>query len=120
MATELKQEILRYSKLNGYPIDDFNRIECSCGAVDFHLYSDDEEGGAYLICPYCQLEHDVEKSRDYILEAERNICLCENEELQVAVARAYYPDSSDPSWIYLGGHCTKCGLSGVYVDWKQS
>lgn len=116
----LNKEVERYSKLNGYPISNYEDISCTCGGDEFHLYSDDDEGGAFVICVACKAEHDIESSRDYIEESQNNICNCDNDRLNIGVGKAYYPESNDPRWVYVGAHCGKCGLDGVYVDWKQN
>ena len=116
----LKKEIERYSKLNGYPISSYQDVVCSCGGKEFNLYSDDDEGGAYAVCIRCNKEHDLANSRRYIEDPQHNICTCDNENLEIAVGKAYYEESSDPRWVYVGAHCNKCGLDGVYVDWKES
>lgn len=116
----LKKEIERYSKLNGYQMSSYADVVCSCGGREFHLYSDDDEGGAFVICTSCKVEQDIESSREYIEESLNNICNCDNRSLKIGVGKAYYPESSDPRWVYVGAHCSKCGLKGVYVDWKQN
>ena len=116
----LKKEIERYSKLNGYYISSYEEINCSCGSNEFHLYSDDGEGGAYVICSTCKTELDIESSREYMEDPQSNICRCDNEDLNVGVGKAHYSESNDPRWVYVGAHCNKCGLDGVYVDWKQN
>ena len=116
----LKKEIERYSKLNGYLISTYQEIKCSCGENEFHLYSDDDEGGAYLTCPNCKKEIDIHESRKYIKEYVNNICNCDNKKLNIGIGVAYYSGSNDPKWIYVGAHCNQCGLNGVYVDWKEN
>jgi len=117
---KLEEEIKRYSELNGYPISEYSDIVCSCGCTEFHLFSDDEEGGAFAVCQKCGEEKDIEQSKKYIEESVNNICNCDNEILNIGVGKAYYEGSSEPRWIYVGCHCNKCGLDGVYVDWKQN
>ena len=114
----LNKEIERYSQLNGYAIENYHDITCSCGRNEFELYSDDTEGGAFVVCTTCGAEHDIENSRQYIEEITHNISTCDNDSLNAGYGISYYPKSSDPRWIYVGAHCRKCGLSGVYVDWK--
>ena len=116
----LKKEIERYSRLNGYPIASYDDVDCTCGNKEFLLYSDDDEGGAFVICSSCKLEKDIENSREYIEEPLNNICSCDNDSLSIGVGRAYYPESNDLRWVYVGAHCGKYGLGGVYVDWKQN
>jgi len=117
---KLEQEILRYSTKNGYAITSYTDINCSCGSSEFHLYSDDNEGGAFVVCSKCRAEQDIENSRGYIKEALNNICNCDNDKLKIGVGKAYYPDSNDNRWVYIGAECGKCGLLGVYVDWKEN
>lgn len=116
---KLEQEVLRYSRKNGFPISEFQELTCLCGSLKFHLYSDDEEGGAYVICSQCHTDQDIENSRQYIEEACNNICNCENDHLKVGVGKAFYKDSNELCWVYVGAHCDKCGLAGVYSDWKE-
>ncbi len=116
----LEKEIERYSKLNGYPISSYKNINCSCGGKEFYLYSDDDNGGAFLICTASKAEHDIENSRAYIEVPQNNICNCDNDNLNIGVGKACYSGSSDPRWIYIGAHCGKCGLDGVYVGWKEN
>ena len=118
MTNELQKEMLRYSELNGYPISEFSEAACNCGNRDFHLFSDDEEGGAFLVCPDCGKEHDLEASKNYIAQAQQNICSCEHEKLSIGIGKAFYESSTDIRWVYIGARCPKCALSGVYVDWK--
>ena len=116
----LKVEIERYSKLNGYKATDYSEVVCPCGTKELKLFSDDDEGGAYVLCPQCNQEIDLEESRHYIEVETSNICNCDNEILTVGIGKAYHQDSHDPRWVYIGCHCKQCGLSGVYVDWKQN
>lgn len=116
---KLEKEILRYSKNNGYPISEYNAITCSCGAKELYLCSDDEEGGAYVVCPKCNLEQNIENSCQHIEQAYNNICTCDNEKLMVGVGKAYYADSHDTRWVYVGAQCNRCDLVGVYADWSE-
>jgi hypothetical protein len=116
----LEREIKRYSGLNGYPITQFKHLSCSCGGSEFYLFSDDNEGGAFAICTACSLEQDIENSKRYIEEKQQNICNCDNEKLNIGIGKAYFEGSKDLRWIYVGAECNDCGLSGVYVDWKES
>ena len=116
----LKKEIERYSNLNGYPATSYEDLVCGCSNKEFHLYSDDDEGGAYAICTSCSSEKDIESSREYIEDAQNNICNCDNDHLNIGIGKAFYPESNEPRWVYVGAHCSKCSLDGVYVDWKQN
>jgi hypothetical protein len=117
---KLECEIKRYSENNGYPISTYEAISCSCGEKQFHLYSDDEEGGAYVVCASCGIDWEIESSRKYIEQPLNNICNCDNDRLNIGIGKAYYAASNEPRWIYIGAHCKRCGLSGAYVDWKES
>ena len=117
---KLENEIKRYSTLNGYPISNFDQLVCSCGESKFKLFSDDEEGGACGVCIACGTEYDVENSVSYIESRQQNICNCDNEILELGVGRALYREGPDVCWVYVGAECKKCGLAGVYVDWKEA
>ena len=115
---DLEKEVKRYSEVNGYSISAYESVKCKCGNHQFHLYSDDTEGGAYIICSACNSEKDIENSKKYIEEHTNNICNCNNSNLVIGVGKAFYEDSEDPRWVYVGAKCNKCSLVGVYVDWK--
>lgn len=115
----LEKEILRYSKLNGYAISDFEKLSCSCGSEKFRLYSDDVEGGAFAICTQCNHEIDIETSKRVIEDKQQNICTCDNEFLRIGIGKAFYNDTKKIRWIYIGAACNDCGLLGVYVDWNE-
>ena len=115
----VEAEINRYSKLNGSPISDYRDILCVCGGEKFNLYSDDDEGGAYLKCENCNVEHDLMNSKKYIESEFQNTCSCGNEELGIGVGITTHQNSDDPLWVYIGASCEVCGLVGVYVDWKE-
>ena len=36
----------------------------------------------------------------------------------LAVGFAFYQDSEDVRWLYIGLRCVACGELGVYGDWK--
>ncbi len=117
---DIKDSINKYSNKNGYPISEYKDVKCPCGNITFQLYSDDDEGGAYVVCSSCGKENDIENSRKYIEYEQQNICNCDNENLNIGVGKAFYPNSTDPRWVYVGASCSKCNLAGVYVDWKEN
>lgn len=117
---ELEKEILRYSDLNGYPIDVYEAVLCSCGCGEFRLYSDDDEGGAFGICTKCGGEIDIENSKSYMEDPIQNVCSCDNDHLALGVGKSFYPDSHDARRVYVGAQCGRCNLVGVYVDWKET
>lgn len=114
-----RSSIDRYSKANDSQITTFEELKCECGQDAFELYSDDTEGGAYIVCSACKKEYDIENSKQYIEEVERNVCHCGNEHLKIGLGKSYYPQSTDIKWLYVGGSCDDCDLSGVYVDWLE-
>lgn len=116
----LEKEILRYSRLNGYPIDEYAQVVCSCGCRELQLFSDDDEGGAFGVCTKCGSEIDIENSKRYMEETFQNLCQCDNDRMELGVGKSVYPDTQDARWIYVGAQCGKCNLVGVYVDWKES
>ena len=116
---KLKAEIVRYSKSNGYEASEFHSIACECGHTEFRVFSDDNEGGCCAVCADCNRRVSVCDSADYIEDVVQNICRCGHEELKLMTGAALYPDSTDISWVYVGASCPKCGLAGVYVDWKE-
>lgn len=120
VTMELEKEIQRYSKLNGHPIDVYEPVACSCGCSELNLYSDDDEGGAVGVCIKCSAEIDIGSSKSYMENPVQNLCQCDNDRLELGVGRSFYPDSRDARWVYVGAHCGKCNLVGVYVDWKET
>ncbi len=115
----LEDAINKYAKANKYPATRYDAVACSCGSDNFKMFSDDEEGGVYLVCAECGEEHDIENSRGYIEKACQNVCNCDQESLQVGVGKSFYEGTDDPRWIYVGAKCPGCGLAGVYVDWNE-
>lgn len=115
----LSDEILRYSSALGYIATVTEAIECRCGCESVNLFSDDESGGAYVLCPLCGCFTDILNSGRYIESASQNVCLCEHELLRVSVARAFYEGTDDPRWTYVAAQCSSCGMAGVYTDWAE-
>lgn len=115
----IESSIKDYSKSNGSVITHFNSINCECGSDEFLLFSDDTEGGAYIVCSNCKKESDIENSKRYIESEDHNICNCDNENLNIGIGKSFYPESNDVKCVYVGASCNKCNLSGVYVDWVE-
>ncbi len=116
---KLEDEIVRYSKLNGYEATLFHSIVCKCGGDEFKLFSDDNEGGCCAECIRCGDRISVCDSADYMEDIVQNTCSCEHEALKLMTGAALYEDSTDIRWIYVGASCPKCSLVGVYVDWNE-
>jgi hypothetical protein len=116
---ELEAEIVRYSKVNGYAATQFSLIVCECGGSEFKLFSDDNEGGCGAECTKCGDGISVCDSADYMEDIVQNTCNCGHEALRLMTGSAFYQDSTDVRWIYVGASCPKCNLVGVYVDWNE-
>ena len=56
---DIRDELLRYSKSNGYPVDHFADAACKCSGVLFRLALDDAEGAAIRTCVACGAEHPI-------------------------------------------------------------
>lgn len=113
------KEITDYGKSNAYIPTAFNLLSCSCGHQLFKMFSDDEEGGCGILCAKCDEGISVEGSADYMEDVAQNTCTCGSEELYVMVGKSFYRDATDVRWVYVGGMCPVCDLSGVYVDWAE-
>jgi hypothetical protein len=118
---DIREELLRYSHLNGYPADHFTDVACPCSGQVFRLALDDTEGAAVRTCSACNSEHPIGDSDEYLAEAtlETCTCPCGGEEFEIAAGISLYEGSSDVKWLYIGCRCPKCGLTAVYGDWKN-
>jgi hypothetical protein len=118
---DLPDEILRYSKKNEYRAEHYHDAVCACGARVFRLSLDDDEGAAVRICTACSAEHPIGDSADFLEGAELRECACPcgHEEFEITAGVSLYEGSEDVRWLYLGCRCPKCGLVGVYGDWKN-
>src|SRR5262249_47577769 len=118
---DIRPELLRYSKKNGYAIHHFADARCECGGRHFHLALDDSEGAAVRTCIACGHKHPIGDSADYLegAELEECACRCGGEALEITVGVSLYRDSEDVRWLYVGCRCPACGLLGCYGDWKN-
>lgn len=119
---DIREELLRYSELNTYRTHHFAEAKCDrCGGRVFRLMLDDGAGAAVRHCTVCSREYPIGDSVDYLDEAELQeyACPCGAEEFEITVGVSLYDDSEDVRWLYLGCRCPKCGLTGVYGDWKN-
>jgi hypothetical protein len=118
---DIREEILRYSKRVKYLAHHFADAECKCGGRLFYLALDDNEGVALRKCVGCAVEHPIGDSDEYMAEAdlEQRTCICGAEDFEITVGVSLYRDSEDVRWLYVGCRCPKCGLTGVYGDWKN-
>src|SRR5687767_9282837 len=63
---DVREEISRYSALNGYPAVHFAEAVCKCGAREFGLNLDDAEGVAVRVCETCKDAHPMGDGADYM------------------------------------------------------
>jgi hypothetical protein len=118
---DLRDEITRYSKLNGYPAQYFADAICNCGGRKFRLALDENEGAASRRCAACGEEHLIGDSGEYLEDAELEVCgcPCDNDDLEITVGVALYDQSNDVRWLYVACRCPECSLAAVYGDWKN-
>jgi hypothetical protein len=119
---DIRAEIIRYSKENGYIAEHFADAVCACGGKVFGLLLDDTAGVASRVCITCDAEaHPIGDSAEFMDEAEEEECACPcgEEAFEITVGVSLYADSEDVRWLYLGCRCPACGLTAVYGDWKN-
>jgi hypothetical protein len=118
---DTREELLRYSQVNGYRAHHFAEAKCACGHGVFQLRLDDNEGAAVRHCTACSKEHAIGDSADFLADAELEECACPcgAGELEITVGVSLHADSEDVRWLYLGCRCPACGLTAVYGDWKN-
>ena len=118
---DIRDEVVRYSKLNTYLAHHFANATCRCGSHTFQLLLDDNEGAAVRRCAACSVEQPIGDSGEYLKDAnlEECACLCGSEEFEITVGVSLYENSDDVRWIYIGCRCQKCRLTAVYGDWKS-
>ncbi len=118
---DIREEILRYSKLNEYVAYHFADATCTCSSKVFGLWIDNDEGVAVRKCATCSSEYPIGDSDEYLEEAEIEECACPcgGEKFEITVGVSLYDDSEDVRWLYLGCRCPACGLTAVYGDWKN-
>lgn len=118
---DIREELIRYSRLNGYIAEHFADAKCSCGATQFELLIDEDAGVAARLCPSCEGEHGMADSDEYFNDADPYTCecTCDGDLFEITIGVALYADSEDVRWLYVGCRCPKCGLTGCYGDWKN-
>ena len=118
---DIREELVRYSKLNGYVAEHFADARCNCGATTFKLGLDENAGVAVRFCQSCNGELGMADSNDYFDDAEIYIaeCTCGADVFEVTLGVALYADSEDVRWLYVGCRCPSCKLTGCYGDWKN-
>jgi hypothetical protein len=118
---DIRAEVIRYSKANGYLAHHFADATCKCGGKLFRLTLDEDEGAAVRACVACKTEHPIGDSDEFLDEADLGECACPcgGEEFEITVGVSLYEGSDDVRWLYLGCRCPNCGLTAVYGDWKN-
>jgi hypothetical protein len=118
---DIRDELLRYGKGNGYPVQHFADAACPCGGRSFRLSLDDTEGAAMRTCAACQTRHPIADSAEYLADAELEECACPcgGDAFEITVGVSLYEGSEDVRWLYVGCRCPRCGLTAVYGDWKN-
>jgi hypothetical protein len=121
VQADIRDELVRYSTLNGYPATQFADAVCKCGSHLFRLLLDDNEGAAVRECASCGDSHPIGDSTEYLADAslEECECPCGVGKFEISVGVALYPDSMDVRWFYIGCRCPTCGLTACYGDWKN-
>lgn len=119
-AEDVKAELLRYSTKNAYVTEKYRQSQCTCGGDKFKLESDEEAGAARRICIKCGIVHMMGDSSEFEEDAnfDKHSCVCEGEDFELVSGVALYEGSNDVRWYYIGCHCVKCQLVGVFADWK--
>ncbi|WP_025158019.1 hypothetical protein [Leifsonia aquatica] len=103
----------------GYAVDDVVAAVCECGSTRFGLGIDDTEGAAIRLCLACDTEVAMLECASIADEADlvEATCTCGGTAFAVAAGFAVTGDG-EVRWVSVGLECDRCGLAGVYVDWK--
>ena len=114
-------DVLRDFSEQSYPATQFADAVCDCRSRTFRLAVDEREGAAVRTCTKCGDVHPIGDSSDYLegAELESCECICDSTALEITVGVALYAESDDVCWLYIGGRCPECKLSGCYGDWKS-
>lgn len=120
--SDIRDELVRYSTENSYVAVHFADAVCGCGGRVFGLMIDDNEGVAVRTCTTCDAgQHPIGDSAEYMEDAELQecACRCKAEAFEITTGVALYEGTEAVKWIYVGCRCVKCGLTGVFGDWKN-
>ena len=90
---------------------DFVEVVCQCGAREFQLALDEEEGAAIRTCWRCHQEHVMAGEAGE--ELEECECLCGADRFELTCGAA-------TDWFFIGARCSACGLTGCYGDWQSA
>jgi len=118
---DLRSEMERYADANGYALSaSYEPSACPCGERStLYLFVDDVEGGASIACGACHEVRFVADSQVYMDDTQECFCICDQNDFQVLVGAAFYADSQDVRWWYVGCRCVHCSCVAVYADWKD-
>jgi hypothetical protein len=118
---DIRDELVRYSGLNGYPAAHFAEAVCQCGSHAFRLLIDDTEGAAVRACKHCGTEHPIGDAAQYLEDAtlEECGCPCGSTVFEITIGVALYANSEDVRWTYVGCRCPGCSLTACFGDWKS-
>jgi hypothetical protein len=118
---DIREELLRYSRLNEYPATRYADSVCLCGGRFFTLLVDDNEGAAVRECVACRGEHPIGDSEQYLADSELEECECPcgDNTFEITIGVALYADANDIKWIYVGCRCINCKLTACFGDWKN-
>lgn len=118
---DIREELARFGKLNGYIPTQFADARCRCGGAVFRLNMDEEEGAAVRICTACSHQHQIGDSDEYLegAELQEHGCACGQDSFEITVGVSLYDGSDDVRWLYIGCRCPACGMTGCYGDWKN-
>ena len=104
------------------PINLYRAAACGCGAVEFKLSGDDEEGCARRVCAACKTSHFICDSADYWQESTPEPLLCHGCAGAMFNVGAGFSlnkgEGRHVQWITIGQRCVRCGILGSFVDWK--
>ena len=118
---DIRDELHRFSVLNGYEATQFADAICVCGHKIFQLDMDEDAGVAIRLCTACGKRHPMGDSEAYMEDAELDEygCPCGKDQFEITAGVALYESSEDVRWLYLGCRCPACGLTATYGDWKN-
>jgi Zn ribbon nucleic-acid-binding protein len=118
---DIRAEIVRYSRDNGYA-SQFADAACPCGGAVFGLLLDDNRGVAIRNCVACEAgPHPIGDSAEFIDGATPADCECEcgGEAFEITVGVSLFTNGEDVRWVYIGCRCPACGRTAVYGDWRS-
>jgi hypothetical protein len=104
------------------PVKHWRQAVCGCGATEFEVMLDQDEGRACRYCLECQagrLLLDENGATDFPAgyDPEPCTCLCGMDEFQViGVTAPFQGDTDSAKWFHLGLRCVACGCLGCYSE----